>query len=886
MTRLGPAVVVLAAAGLAVLGGAPAARAADGGLAAVVTADDPLAPVLVLTNRGPAPCQVAAAALGPIAVSGVAQAGTAVPPMLFEPTFDEPLEDTVAGLLRTLAPGGSVRVPLPVLPIGPTGHAIEVVPWTGTTDPLGFLYPVRPDGPLTVAVSYSWPAGPGGTPMCGPGGGIGGGAGGAAGAASGGPARSAAGQVGSGGAVSRLRWLPWAAVAVGVPVGVLVVLVGRARLRRRGRPRHRGPAGMAALTAVVLVGVQCGQTRPAEARIGTSDPTLQGELAHCDTLLRQPGHDPAHLLPTLDAPGTRVTVVAPTRGSSGEGAASRSVIFIYWDPNDRHTYAGNGGNSDPCTTLYHELFHAWEDAQGSQDRRECIAAGQPTGIGINEVRATRAQNLLRAALGLPQRDHYGERPLPAGGCRPAQPDEPICTDQGCARSTGDPHLTTFDGRRYDFQAVGEFVAARDRAGGFELQVRQQPFPDSRLVAVNTAVAMNVAGDRVEVRLADAGLAVLVGGVVATGPQISLPHGGSVAVAAGSAGPLATVTWPDGSTAAVGATGGLALSLDVQPARARAGRLEGLFGDFNGVAADDVRSRGGPAVAGGLAEQPPFGSLYPGLADSWRVDPASALFSYPAGTTTASFTDRGFPDHPPAGGAPDRSAAEAVCRRRGVTDPATLADCALDVALTGWPGFADAAAAGQRFAVAAPGQAARVPGTADIYLAGPGPIGSLPGGAGTPPLRVPFAAGTPAISFPDVAGSVGPDGSGVHGADGGPQYGRTDITGLDGISGIRHRSRTLFLVGVFLPDRRAPAATPPTPDVSTSDTQLEYRPALGELFYVGAGRTPAGALRRFAVPAGATALYVGFADASTFAGPPGYYADNTGVLTVRAGPADR
>src|SRR5262249_13275931 len=41
-------------------------------------------------------------------------------------------------------------------------------------------------------------------------------------------------------------------------------------------------------------------------------------------------------------------------------------------------------------------------------------------------------------------------------------------------SNGDPHLHTFDGLPYEFQAAGEFVLARSTVGGFEVQARQQP----------------------------------------------------------------------------------------------------------------------------------------------------------------------------------------------------------------------------------------------------------------------------------------------------------------------------------------------------------------------------------------------------------------------------
>ncbi len=111
-----------------------------------------------------------------------------------------------------------------------------------------------------------------------------------------------------------------------------------------------------------------------------------------------------------------------------------------------------------------------------------------------------------------------------------------------------------------------------------------------------------------------------------------------------------------------------IRVSAQPAEARRGdgRQEGLFGDFDGDSSDDIRPRGGQPIV-----RPTFAELYPAFADSWRVAPATSLFTYGPGVTTDTFTDRTFPDREVTlDDLPGRAAADALCRRRGVTDPAS------------------------------------------------------------------------------------------------------------------------------------------------------------------------------------------------------------------------
>jgi len=183
---------------------------------------------------------------------------------------------------------------------------------------------------------------------------------------------------------------------------------------------------------------------------------------------------------------------------------------------------------------------------------------------------------------------------------------------------------------------------------------------------------------------------------------------------------------------------------------------------------------------------------------------------------------------------------------------------------------------------------RVPATANIFGAGrkapPSPGG---GGAGTMPPFVVLPAGESIVlTFPRVEGSVNPiisypDWNGPEGDKTGP----TDVQSFQGISGITHRTNGMFLAGVFLTDAPASNPSPPRLDFSafeTADTEHwvgqdfgELAPEIGQTFLIGDGKG-----RSYVVPAEATRLFMGFADAYLYEGCPGWYGNNSGHLTVR------
>jgi hypothetical protein len=173
-----------------------------------------------------------------------------------------------------------------------------------------------------------------------------------------------------------------------------------------------------------------------------------------------------------------------------------------------------------------------------------------------------------------------------------------------------------------------------------------------------------------------------------------------------------------------------------------------------------------------------------------------------------------------------------------------------------------------------GQAASalVDGRADIYSSSQ--PRANPERGGVLPTRVTLPAG--ATSIEHVA--TGEVGCGTGEPSAGPAGGTcaggvTNIEAADGISGIVDRTRTQFLVGVFLAGH-APSAPAPNLDVTPGQPgeAASRAPALGQTFYLGASATTA-------IPAGATELYLGFADGWSFQGAPSHYADNTGGFRV-------
>ncbi|EPF19029.1 Calx-beta domain-containing protein [Microcystis aeruginosa] len=256
------------------------------------------------------------------------------------------------------------------------------------------------------------------------------------------------------------------------------------------------------------------------------------------------------------------------------------------------------------------------------------------------------------------------------------PVPPPLPGGGGGGSWGDPHLTTFDGIKYDFQSVGEFTLVKSTTDDFEIQTRQQPWNGSTSVSVNSAIAIKLGGQRIGFYLNDPN-PLKINGIAA-----NLPNGQLYAIGQ-------NLIVRDGDSYSIFSANNDYINIDFNStyininlglAENRKGNLIGLLGNYNGTTNDDFALRNGTVIGGTITT----GQLYGEYDDSWRITQATSLFDYGTGQNTNTFTDLTFPNNvitidslTPA----QRAAAEQIAINAGITDPDILNDAILDIFLT-------------------------------------------------------------------------------------------------------------------------------------------------------------------------------------------------------------
>jgi hypothetical protein len=264
--------------------------------------------------------------------------------------------------------------------------------------------------------------------------------------------------------------------------------------------------------------------------------------------------------------------------------------------------------------------------------------------------------------------------------------------KGCTKKftniSGDPHITTPDGSRFDHQPTGEFIYATDNRS-FTIQVREEQWGGSR-ASVQTAVSYDMGSVKVGVYVREqpvlringapaivpcADRPVNLNGTLCDG-RITLENDGWVTVQ----GSKISINHPDGEAHLDVWLNGTYINTQFFASTATSPNVAGIFGNFNNNPADDIQTREGVV----LPQPVSFNDMYRKFADSWRIHGAESTFDYAQGMSTQSFTDLAFPGKPlskadinPA----ELAKALDACKAAGV-GAEHLDDCAMDAAIMG------------------------------------------------------------------------------------------------------------------------------------------------------------------------------------------------------------
>jgi hypothetical protein len=200
---------------------------------------------------------------------------------------------------------------------------------------------------------------------------------------------------------------------------------------------------------------------------------------------------------------------------------------------------------------------------------------------------------------------------------------------GQGHGWGDVHLSTFDGKPYDLQAVGTFIYVESLVDDFQVQTVQKPWYTGAQVSVNTAFAIGIDG---QTFVYDSELAIGQE-LKVNGVTYNLNSGGSALFGntriqrsgnqytftyAGLDGDLSTA---DDNDVVIASDYGSYINVFVNPSDDRAGSLQGLLGNGDGDSSNDFALRDGT----NLGPNPSVATIHTTFADSWRVGKGESLF---------------------------------------------------------------------------------------------------------------------------------------------------------------------------------------------------------------------------------------------------------------------
>ncbi|MFN7256843.1 MAG: Calx-beta domain-containing protein [Microcystis sp.] len=200
---------------------------------------------------------------------------------------------------------------------------------------------------------------------------------------------------------------------------------------------------------------------------------------------------------------------------------------------------------------------------------------------------------------------------------------------GQGHGWGDVHLSTFDGKPYDLQAVGTFIYVKSLTDDFQVQTVQKPWYTGAQVSVNTAFAIRLDG---KTFVYDSELAIGKE-LKVNGATYNLSSGDSALFGntriqrsgnqytftyAGLDGNFSTA---EDNDVVIAADNGSYVDVFVNPSDDRAGSLQGLLGNGDGDSSNDFALRDGT----NLGPNPSVQTIHTTFADSWRVTQGESLF---------------------------------------------------------------------------------------------------------------------------------------------------------------------------------------------------------------------------------------------------------------------
>jgi hypothetical protein len=253
-------------------------------------------------------------------------------------------------------------------------------------------------------------------------------------------------------------------------------------------------------------------------------------------------------------------------------------------------------------------------------------------------------------------------------------DGPPAAPRIVALATGDPHLLTFDGVRYDCQPWGEETLVVSDTADLEVQMRTHQLRSAN-VSVITAVATRVGKNALE--FFEDGTTTLNGKTAVFAEGRSALPGDEGTLWFSPRANRYVIVWPDNSQVWI-TPSGYFMSVKAFLSDMRRGHVSGLFGNANADPKDDLTTRDEQTT---LTSPAPFRQFYQTYVESWRVShaPDGSIFSYDDGQDTETFTNRNFPiELETRQGLSDSDVQAATPFCKGVAQ-AWLDSCLLDVA---------------------------------------------------------------------------------------------------------------------------------------------------------------------------------------------------------------